>query len=407
MSLRVIYCGGGPSSAIPRYLAHHPGVEFMLAAADIGSKPFGEEMTAFDNAYWASFPEWVSGEWAVSNGYYDKAIEWSHIEEAWQNFCDDPPDLILVAESEFVPCGDKKIFDGVPCAYLPVDLARGVDEALRCAKSMQATHIFHPSPWYEDLFSLAPERHGHFDNSPLGRVKETPNSGMYFPAENVHYLPLCADPFHFYRDDVVREKTLGVVFSGWCGWETLGGDPMPDNWEKDVELGRDVRVGGDPPQRYGSIYGEYAQRALLLWIMHRDPEIPLNIIRSNEGADAMRSAKIVWTCEASWTASQYHDTSRMWRAAACGACIVKNETWMTECNFTLDEEIVLYRLYYHPEHHLFQWFDYEAMKQKIMWLLNNDKEREEIGRAAAERTKREHVPEHRVTTILDALGLEI
>ncbi len=396
-------------SAFGRYLAHHPGVDLVFVADEIGDTPLAEPFDAYEATDWVVLDGWASGEWQCSNGYYDQAIEWAHIEAQWSRRHVDPPDLVIVYESGLVPCGDKHVFDGVPVALLAFDVPRGVDQLLRLAKSIGATDIFQTTKTFQSLFSLSP--HLHPDTARAGALSGSPNSGVCFPSDHVHYLPGCADPF-FFHPDSSTEKSLPIMWSGSQMWVRDGKsmERSDVDWGLDQRSGLSVITGVPPVEKFSDDQGDGFQRAKLSWFMLNDPEMPLRIIeasRDGDYADRLRRSDIAWHCQAGWNADVGGEAFRIWQAAACGTCLMTNESRTIADHFVLGEEIATFNLYHHPSHHLFEWFDYQEMKNRLLELLVDDKRREEVGRAAAERTQKEHLPKHRFQVIFEKTGVTI
>jgi len=394
-------------SAYPRWLAHHPNIEFMYAVSvlDDPDNPLQEPRDAYENADWQDFPEWFSGEIMVNNGYQDQCIEWKHIEKKWLKNHKEPPDVIFVYESAFTPCGDKDVFDGVPVAFICLDTVKGVDNGLRIAKSIGADYIFQASEWQRSLWSM--KRHRCGDKAGPGRLSGAPNSGVYFPPERVFTMPACADPFYFHPPDKPTEKPLDVMWVGNEPW--LKDDYSHIRREyKRLDCGYEVMSWAEEPERFCFEYKEYQQRSKLLWLMWRDPDINLHVVKPHYGHDyrkLMQASKIVWHCQCGWNATNASEACRIWQATASGACLLTNETDSIGTYFTPGEELETYRLYYEPNIHLFEWFDFQEMKNKILDMLNDKAWRLGLGIAAAERTKKEHLPEHRFRFMFEKMGI--
>ncbi len=407
--LRVLYVAeDGPAiqygSGYIRWLAHHPGIEFMCATTRVYPTMLGEPLDAYTNTDWQAFTRWLDGEWRVNNGYQNECIEWKHIEDRWQENHSEPPDLIFVYESTFTPCGKKTIFEGVPVAFIYLDVTRGIDHGLRVCKSIGANYVFQTSEWHQPLFSMA--NHVYPDEAPPDRVDKAPNSGMRIPADRVFCVPCCADPFYF--NEAPTKKVLDVM---WCGNEPflMEGGRQAERTFGPHPSGYDVVCKFETAEKRELEYHEYQQRGALLWKMFHDPQVPLNITHpqfEHNYARMLRSSKIVWHCQGGWNATIHDNPAyRVWQAAACGACVFTNETIGLSDYFVLGEEIETYRLYYEPTLHLFEWFDYQAMRNKLLTLLAQPKRLEEIGRAAAARIRKEYLPEHWMNFMFEKMGI--
>jgi hypothetical protein len=419
------WCTLAHGSAFPRWLCKQPDIEVVYIADRLSENPLEEPRENFPNTHFDTVPEWADIPWMEqegveyridgnekrgpameNNGYQEGCIGWKWIEAVWRKYHQDAPDLIVVYESAFTPCGTKTLFEGVPCAYLAPDAPRGVDSPLRAAKSMGATDIFQVSPWHQSLFSLHP--HMHPDQAPKGQCKFAPNSGIFFAPEHVHVLPMCADPHFFSPPEREPDQPLDIMWAGNERWLDTQGESVERLWDIHVQSGREIIVGTDrEAKKFHFEYGDYQQRSRLLWLMLQDEDVPLHIVRSSYArgyAKMMQSAKIVWHCQCGWNAYHMSEAYRIWQATAAGACLVTNETDTIRLYFD-ESEVATYRLYYHQKHDLFKWFDYQEMKNNLLELLGDEKRRREMGRAAYERTVKDHLPDHRWATIFEKMGM--
>jgi len=403
------------TSGLVRYLAEQADVELIYMADLVEFGPVWEaDRSKYPNTIFEEFRAWHDGPLQSNNGYQDQCVEWKHLEERYRQHYSDPPDLIMVQETTFMPWGDKTIFEGVPCVFLCEDAPRGIDHILRASKAMGASDIVVPSKHWASTCSM--REHRYPDTAPAGQVSAAVNSGMFFAPEHIHVIPVCADPFWFNEPNAslaTEQEKLKILWGG--------NDSLVKEDGSHVDLTQQVRhIGAShvqtidsmgTPDKFTREYGEYHQRSRLIWYLFNDSEVPFEILYPPQfGADyasTIKSSQIGWNCQGGWEASHYAESYRIWQITACGTCLVTNETDSIGDSFKIGEEVITYKLYYHPDHHLFEWFDYQELKNTLMELLGDENRRREIGHAAAERTRKDHLPEHRFHSICAALEIPL
>lgn len=399
------------TSGLARYLATRPDIEFYYIADLIEFGHVWETPDVYPNTVFIDFPEWHNGDIQSNNGYQGQCIEWKHIERKYWEHCKKAPDLILIQETAFSPWGDKSIFDGVPCGFICEDAPRGIDHPLRIYKAAGCTDMFVPSKWWASVCSMT--THRYEDDEPMGRCGQAPNSGFYIPPEHVHVVPVCADPFWFHEPKepvCIPEHRLKIMWGGNDCLTDADGEHVPVGYgeylDSDVEIVTEI----GQPARFSNSYGEYLQRSKMVWYSFKDSEMPFHILypprHGGEYARIMQMSDIVWNCQGGWNAYHYAESYRIWQAAACGACLVTNDTDCIRDSFEVGKEVEVYKFYSHPEHHLFEWFDWQEMKNLCMELLADEERRIAIGKAAARKTRECHLPVHRFHAILASMGFE-
>jgi hypothetical protein len=325
-------------------------------------------------------------------------MSWDYVARRWSELEKGVPDAIFIWESPFtVGSAKPQSWRGIPVLYYGLDNGRGADHEMRQAHVAGATHMLVTTRWHMPFFQIK----RHIRGIPYrGGFRQ---SGRYF--DKVYWLPLCANPdvFHPYPD---AEKQFDVLFMGQIGlrwYQNLNDEHSavipPPFLNEEGSFYLDDHCKYDMEAEH---YNEMRQRARFAELLMKETAFKFHYRPSKFGEPYGRelaSARIIWNCQGGYEATTYGTSNRVFQGTAVGSVLVTNETDEVTDFFTPDKEIATYRTSFCPWHHLFEWFDYGLLRDRIMDILGDPQKQRDMAEASVERTRKHHLPIHRAQRI--------
>ena len=248
-------------------------------------------------------------------------------------------DLILVLETNMNIKGKKPSeIKNIPIIYCVTDSHRGCDAHIKNFYQMQADYLAYSKPYfkrvYEDL---------------IGK-------------EKIFWLPECTDP-EIFKPLPVKEE-YDVIWLGHSG-------AKPDGTVEDP------------------VFGENAWRAVYIKYLEEESKKGkfsfknYGFIRKRDDyVKALNSGKIVLNIGGGISPLQAQTTNRLFEAMSCGKMVLTSYFVDLPFMFKDGKELVSFKSYHHWNHPYTRLFDCEEMKRLIMYYIEHNDERKEIGKYA-------------------------
>ena len=321
-----------------------------------------------------------------TENFYQYCVPWSWVHMSWHQREKERPDMVLVAEGGFNPGGEfPGEWEGIPVLYFACDCPRGPDHHLRQAHCAHATHGIIVGRWYMPYYSMS-----HHISGEVGQGLR--HSGK--PIPKVFWLPGCAKLPHKWPI-AVGDKQYDVLFMGNPGACMFNPDKSiivpPVDEKGDQYFPKPLELLCEAG---GWKFGESRQRGTLFRKLVEEEGFKFHsrpCIVGDGYLEESARAKIVWNCQSAYDAGHGSTTNRPFEASLASSLPCTNLTSEIADLWVLDEEVLTYPLSFCPGHHLFGWFDYALMREKIMDVLADDARLKKMTRASYERTLADHM----------------
>jgi hypothetical protein len=331
-----------------------------------------------------------------TENFYQYCMPWSWVYDSWNQREKKRPDLVLVAEGGFNPGGEfPEDWEGIPIMYFACDCPRGPDHHLRQAYCAHATHLLVLGRWYMPYYNMKQ----HISNC-VG--KQLHHSGE--PVSKIFWLPACAKLPQKWPIPTV-DKKYDVLFMGNPGACMFNSDQVviepPVNENGDQYFPKPLELLCEAG---GWKFGESRQRGTLFRALVEEKGFNFHsrpCIVGDGYLEELAKAKIVWNCQAAYEAGHGSTTNRPYEASLSSSLPCTNLTSEIADLWELEEEVLTYPLSFCPGHHLFGWFDYALMRERIMDVLADDARLKKMTKASRERTLSDHMPINRAQRIIE------